>query len=520
MAHDTTQPPADPPAPRRSPGRLSQLVGQSAIYGLGGTLARLAGLFLVPVYLVAAGTDAFGEAELVTSAVAVAAIFFRFGIVNSMSRFTLAESPTGDWQPVIHTIFGFVLGMSTAAAVVGVLLRQQIADALQVSVAIALAGVLGLWIVMNYDVLTRVYRVERRAKEFVAFQLANVSITVVLTVVLVVVFDYGAIGLILGNFIGTGVILLAMVWARRRTVGIRRFDRKLAPELLSFAVPLMPTGLAIWALNFADRLQVQRLAGAAELGQYAAAAKVAAGMTIFLAAFQAAWTPFAHALRGEEGDEVAKQTYAEVFTLWSVMMGWGLAALTLFSAPYIALAFPEDAQESVIPVVPLLAASIVLYGIYLIVGIGVNITKRTRMTPVIAAFGGVVAVGLNFWFIPAFGILGAAMTTLIGFGLLAGLQWLNGRLKYPVAYEWGRVGRIGVYTAGIVALSLWVVPETGPIGITARIALAVVYPVGLVAIGAIGRDELRRIPAVLRAWRARRRRGEAEALSAETDVTP
>ena len=71
-----------------------------------------------------------------------------------------------------------------------------------------------------------------------------------------------------------------------------------------------------------------------------------------------------------------------------------------------------------------------------------------------------------------------------------------------------------------MALSLWVVPETGPLGITARIALAVVYPVGLVAIGAIERDELRRIPAVLRAWRGRRRRGEAEALSAETDVTP
>jgi O-antigen/teichoic acid export membrane protein len=281
----------------------------------------------------------------------------------------------------------------------------------------------------------------------------------------------------------------------------------------------MPTNLAIWALNFADRLQVQRLASPAELGEYAAAAKVAAGMTLFLAAFQAAWTPFAHALRGEEGDEVAKQTYAEVFALWSVMMGWGLAALTLFSAPYIALTFPEGAQQNAIPVVPLLAASIVLYGIYLIMSIGVNITKRTRMTPVIAAFAGVVAVGLNFWFIPAFGILGAAITTVIGFGLLAGLQWLNGRRMYPIPYEWGRVGRVGLYTAGIVALSLWVVPETGALGIAARIALGAAYPVGLVAIGAISRDDLRRIPGVLRAWRRRRRGGDEQAL-AETDVTP
>lgn len=511
-----TETPETSAPPRRSPGRLSQLVGQSLIYGLGGTLARIAGVVLVPVYLAAAGTEAFGEAELVLSAVTVAAIFLRLGIVNAMSRFTLAESPTGDWGPVIHTIYGFVLSASTAAAVLGVLLREQIADALQVSVTVALAGVLGLWIVMNYDVLARIYRVERRPKAFVGFQLANVAITVTLTLTLVVVFDYGAVGLLLGNFVGTGVVFLAMAWARRRTVGVRRFSRPLAGELLRYAMPLMPTNLAIWALNFADRVQVQRLASPTELGEYAAGAKVAAGMTLFLAAFQAAWTPFAHALRGEEGDEVAKQTYAEVFTFWSVMMGWGLAALTLLSAPYIALTFPEGARESAIPVVPLLAAGVVLYGVYLIMNIGVTISKRTQLTPVIAGFSGAVAIGLNFWFIPAFGILGAAITTVIGFGLLAGLQWANARRMYPVPHEWGRVGRVAVWTAAVVALSLWAVPETGALGIAARVALAAAYPAGLIAIGAVSRDELRRIPAVLR---ARRRRREAQPLD-DADVTP
>jgi O-antigen/teichoic acid export membrane protein len=509
--------PVEPAAPpRRSPGRLSQLVGQSVVYGLGGTLARLTSVFLVPVYLAAAGTEAFGEAELVISAVVVAAIVLRLGIVNSMSRFTLAEASDGDWAPVMHTIFGFVLASSTAAAVVGVLLREPIAEALSVSTSLVLAGVLGLWITMNYDVLARIYRVERRASAFVAFQLANVAITVVLTILLVVVLDYGALGLLLGNFIGTGAILLAMTWARRHTVGVRRVDTRLARELLAFAVPLMPTNVAIWAINFADRLQVQRLASPEALGEYAAAAKVAAGMTLFLAAFQAAWTPFAHALRGEEGDEVAKATYAEVFTLWSVTMGWGLAALTLFSAPYIALTFPENTRDAAIPVVPLLAAAVVLYGVYLIMSIGVNITKKTGLTPVIAVVASVVAVGLNFWLIPTIGILGAALTTVIGFGLLAGLQWLNSRWRYPIPFEWGRVARVGVFTAAIVALSLWVVPETGPVGIAARAALAAAYPFGLVAIGAVSRDDLRRIPGVVRGLRKRRR---SEVL-ADADVTP
>jgi O-antigen/teichoic acid export membrane protein len=370
---------------------------------------------------------------------------------------------------------------------------------------------------MNYDVLARVYRIERRPTAFVAFQLANVAVSVVLTIVLVVVLDYGAVGLLVGNFAGTGAIFLVMIWARRRTVGVRQFSRPLLGELVRYSLPLMPTNLAIWALNFADRIQVQRLASPEELGEYAAAAKVAAGMTLFLAAFQAAWTPFAHALRGEEGDEVAKRTYAEVFTFWSVVMGWGLVGLTLFSAPYIALTFPEGAREDAIPVVPLLATGIVLYGIYLIVTIGVTISKRTRMTPLIATFAGAVTVGLNFLFIPAFGIVGAGITTVIGFGLLAGIQWLNARRMYRVDYEWGRVARIGLVAAAIIALSLFVVPETGLAGFAGRAALAAVYPVALVAVGAVTRDDLRRIPGALRA--ARRRRGGGQPLD-DADVTP
>ena len=475
-------------------------MGQSFVYGLGGILARVSGVFLVPVYLVAVGTEAFGAAELMASAVVVTAIVLRLGIVNSMARFTLGEGPTGDWAPVVHTIFAFVLSVSTAAALAGVLVRGEIAAALHVSEGVATAGVLGLWVTMNYDVLARLYRVERRAVAFVGFQLANVAITIALTLVFVLVLDLGAAGLLLGTFAGTGLVYAAMAWARRRSIGFRRFDRPLARELLRYSLPLMPTNIAIWLLNFADRLQLQRLASPVELGEYAAAAKVAAGMTVFLAAFQAAWTPFAHALRGEEGDEVAKATYAEVFVFWAIMMGWGLAALTLVSAPYMALTFPESTHDA-IPVVPLVATGVVLYGAYLVVSIGVMIAKRTRMTPVIAGVAGATNVGLNFWFIPRYGVVGAGITTVIGFGLLAGLQWLNARRMYPIPYDWGRVGRVAAYTAGFVVLSVTALPVTGAVGITLRVALAAAYPLGLLALGALAPADLRRARGLVSSWR-------------------
>lgn len=482
-------------------GRHRALVSQALTYGSGGILARVVGFFLVPVYLAAAGTAAFGGAELVISAVAVGAIALRLGIVASMSRFTLGESARGDWSPVIHTVFAFVLATSTAGTVVGALLLDRIAVFLDVSRGMAAVGLFGLWVTMNYDVIARVYRIERRARQWVRVMLVNASLTAVLTALLVVVFDQGAVGLLVGNFAATAVLYAFLLVARRRTIGFRHANGAVLTELLHFSLPLMPANLAIWAINFADRIQLQKLAGPLELGQYAAAARVALALTVVTGAFQIAWAPFAHAVRGEEGDEVAKQTYSEVFTGWSIVAGWGMAAVTLLSAPYIVLTFPRQAEDAV-HVVPLLALGIVLYGAYLIVNLPVTISKKTRVTPLIAGVAASATVGLNFWFIPRYGLVGAGITTVIGTGLLAGLQWLNAQRSYPIAYEWARVGRVAVVVLLVMILSVWVLPESRALGITLRVALVAAYPAALVAVRAVSLSDARRLRGL---WRDRGR---------------
>ena len=81
------------------------------------------------------------------------------------------------------------------------------------------------------------------------------------------------------------------------------------------------------------------------------------------------------------------RTYASVLTYWSVVMGWGLVAISLTAPPYIGYFLPKNTQGAM-PVVTLLAAGTVLYGGYLIVNIGVTISLRTRMTPLIATAAG------------------------------------------------------------------------------------------------------------------------------------
>ena len=100
-----------------------------------------------------------------------------------------------------------------------------------------------------------------------------------------------------------------------------------------------------------------------------------------------------------------------------------------------------------------------LYGGYLIVNIGVTISRRTRMTPLIASAAAAVNLGLNFWAIPHWGIVGAGLTTVLGYALLLWWGWANAQRSYPVPYDWLRVGKVAAMAMLLLALSQWVIPR-------------------------------------------------------------
>jgi O-antigen/teichoic acid export membrane protein len=364
---------------------------------------------------------------------------------------------------------------------------------------------------MNFDIVTGIYRIERRPQAFVVYSLANVAITVVMTVLLVVHWHHEAAGLMIGNFSGTYITYILMLIARRDMIGFRLFDRELIRRMLAFSVPLIPAGLALWALNVADRFQVKYLASPADLGSYSAASKIALSIMLLIAAFQTAWPAFANSMPSE--DETRK-VYAVVLTYWSMVMAWAVVAISMATPTYIHIALPPSVWNSA-PVVPLLMYGSVLYGAYLILNAGVNRSKKTRFTPVVATVAALVNVGINFALIPWFSIVGAGISTVVGYIVLVYLGWRNAQHSYPVDYEWSRVIRIALATAAFICLSIFLIPPRGFAGFAVRVALTLLFPACLILIGVVQRGELRRVRDMLKTMG--RRRSKEAVLEAEEE---
>src|SRR4029079_3177128 len=228
------------------------------------------------------------------------------------------------------TSFWFTMASATFGLAAGWVAAQPIADALSLGRDqpwLVRAAFVGLWAQLNYEQLTSLFRVEERPVLFSVATIANLLITVGATILLVVYFHQRAMGVIVGNWIGTLTVYFVLLGYRRYQLGLE-FDRKLFRAMNRFGMPLVPAALALWAVNFIDRFFVALYTGQSEVGVYSVAVRISSAVVFLLIAFRTAWPAFAYSI---EDDREARRTYAFVLTYLLLIACWLSLALGLLS---------------------------------------------------------------------------------------------------------------------------------------------------------------------------------------------
>jgi O-antigen/teichoic acid export membrane protein len=470
--------------------QMRRLGKHSAIYGLGGIVSRVIAVFLLPLYTRYLEPADFGAVGLLVGLSAVVVTILRAGISSAFFRFYFDAKDTAGRLLVLRTSFWFTMASATAGLVAGVLLAEPLADLLLLDDAnLVRAAFVGIWAQMNYEQLTSLFRVEERSGLFVAASLANIAVTVAATLVLVVSYDQGALGVIVGNFTGTLVVYLALLGYRRAQLGLQ-LSRPLLREMNRFGIPLVPSALALIALNFGDRFFLNELVGTAEVGRYELGVRIASAMVLLITAFRMAWPAFAYSI---EDDDEAKRTYAFVLTYFVAAASWLALALGLLS-PWLVrlLATPEYYEGG--RVVALLAFGGVAFAAYIVMAIGVGRAKRTQFNWVITGAAAAISVVLNLLLVPRYELIGSGIAAASAYTVMfLGMCWYAQRV-FPTPYQWRRVA-----TAAGGAIGLTVIGKLLDVPLAAALALIAAYPLVLLLLGFALPAERARLRSALRA---------------------
>jgi O-antigen/teichoic acid export membrane protein len=470
---------------------LRRLATTGAAYTASSVLSKLIAVFLLPLYTRYLSPSEYGAAEVLMATVIAASIVVRFGMIEAILRFYYL--PDVSRRDAVGTGFAALLWTSTAAAAVALALAGPISVALlgHEDAGLVRIAILGLWALTLWEYVLALLRLEERARAYFAITVANVVVTIPLTVWLVVFERDGATGLLIATYSTAVPFILYRLWEERRRLTLAP-SRALLRRMTRFGLPTMPAELSLYSLSFIDRLILVRASGLAAAGLYALAVKFAQGMNVIARAFQLAWPPLAYSIAD---DDEARNAYALVFTWFAAVCAFAVTGFWLLGDWIVrALAAPDffGAHRAL----GLLATGIALYALYLMQVIILGRTGRTVLSFPATAAGTLANIALNLVLVPPLGIVGAGIALVASYLLIGIVTYVLTQRLFAVPYEWGRLALAVGVAAALSGIGAGLLPSSGIAGFVPRLALWAAYPVLLAGLGfltAAERAELRRL---------------------------
>lgn len=418
----------DPTIP--GPGSMP-LVSHFGLYALGTGVVAVAGLIVVPVYARTMGPSAYGTYEAIATLVQLVTGVLVLGLDSALAMTMHREG--ANRSRLIASALATAGTAGLAAALLFALLAPVLATALfgdpgaTISLVVA-AGAIAPGVV--YVVASAALRNTLAPSAFVQAAFAY-SATLAGVGGTAVVLGAGPTGAALGLACAALVGAVFAVAGLRARFELRSVSREHIRSLVFIGLPIVPAALFAWVISASDRLILVALTDTAQVGLYAAAAKLALGGTLLVSSLMLAWTPFALAIQRRPS---AAESYASALLAYVGVAGALLVTAAPFARPTLSLV-AGSAYEGGSNVVWLLLAGSLAYGAYLMVIIGVQLGGRPWIVSVTTGLAAALNIVGNLILIPRLGFYGAGVATLVAYlvsvaALFVAAQRVH-RLPYP-----------------------------------------------------------------------------------------
>lgn len=451
----------------------------------------LLGLIQIPILTNGLGAALYGTWSLLKVTILLIVPFAALGFGMSIVRFLAAEKDGNR----IKEDFSSACFMVSISGVAFSILLFLLSDFLAVSIFkginwsfyIKLASVL---IILNsiHRLPFAFLRMRRKIGLYTILQVSYHAFQVGL-IVLSILLGYkltGAItALIINEILFDGITLFIIL----RQVGFQlpRFSN--TKSYLKYGIPLTPNSAILWIIHSSDRYMVSYFIGIVATGIYTAAYQIGEYASFILMPVSIVLYPTI-AKSYDEGNLSETRKYLKYSVKYIMMIAIPSAfGLSMLAKPLLGiLTTPEFLVGSTI--VPLVAFGAVLYSSFRICIYVIHLVKRTYWSVRLLGTSAALNIGLNLVLIPRMGILGAAVATIIAYGVLGILTLIVTRryLKFDLSLPFILKS---IFSSAIMALCIWLInPQSIASVIISILVGALAYFAVLLAIRGLSKEEI------------------------------
>lgn len=322
---------------------------------------------------------------------------------------------------------GFLSSIQTLSALAGLffcVLALPFLDHLSAFMEIDKGLLISLLVMLivspSTDYLQSKYRFEYRYKENVLIAFINSFGIVVISIVLILLSDleHRYIGRILGSVIPifcTGVFAVIYLYRKGRTT----YNKEYWTYALRMSLPMIPHGLAMVLLAQIDRIMLIKMDGDTAAGLYSFGYSYALIISVVTNAIMNAWQPWLY-------DNVSAGNYSSVKSSNHLISSLGFLMMLAFIivGPEVIMILGTKPFYDAKWMVPPVLVGCFFQFVYSYFSLMEIYCKRTELIAFGSVSAAVVKIVLNIIFIPKYGFVGAAYTTMISYALLMVYHWV------------------------------------------------------------------------------------------------
>jgi len=454
---------------------FKRLSTQTIVYGLGDAVIKAISFFLIPLYTRLLTKEQVGDIALLNYVELILLLILSLGLNSAVLKVFHDYKSNEEKRKVFSTAITFVGIVAVFILTILFFNVDSISNIIFKSTneSLYLQFVLGSVFFNIFRLLgLSYYRAFEKPLYYSILNIVHFLTLVGLNILHILVLRQGILGVVKSSLYTSIFLFLIVFITILRKTGFS-FSREILVKLLHFGFPMVPGIAANWMLTISDRYLLNWFSTSAEVGLYDVAYKFGMIINMILVMpFRTAWLPFVFSIQKREE---ANKIYSGALTYFLLLATFIFLIITLFAREIIIIVSTSEYLPGV-KAIPLIALAYIFFGLYYIVDIGILLKVKTIYYAIITSIGAIINIGLNILFIPKYGMMAAAVNTVIAYFILFLLMyWISGKM-YPIAYEKTRILKI-IIIGGLLYLAGSIISVDSLLfSMMFKILLLILYP--------------------------------------------
>ncbi len=470
---------------------LKRTVQLGTVYSIGSISQGALFVLLFPIYTSFLAPQDFGIIGLMSITVSLLTRFVSAPINSAFTRFYYAPEYREKNGILLFNLFLWALLTIACCAAIfwgiseylaGILLQDRnLAYLLEIYALI-------LFLQPISSLFLCLLRMLEKAKYSVFTSISSLLISAGLTLYLLTVLKKGVLSLIVGNLLSliVTVIMILPVFINRATF---RLSHTVLIPPLKYAYPLLLSEYSNLFIQSGDRYVLRIFGSVSMVGVYSFGYQIAGILQTALV------TPIKQALQPivlkQEEDPEAVRHFLKIGATCFYLIGCAACLLiSLFSREILMLFARKEAFWGAWVIVPIITYSYVQHGLGNFVGWGMGLMKKSFHISGTVLAAALANIGLNFLFVPQWGMLGAAFATMLSYIVWNVLKAYYSAKFYDLRFEVGRLLHITGIGFGLYGLALLLVNNRAvEISVALKLLFFLGYPLMLWGTGFFSKGE-------------------------------